>query len=65
MKHNNKFVANSNDWSVSAEDISLDLAILASDCFRGKLINIANKLSLTFDNGQRFTIEVKESTIAK
>ena len=59
MKHNNNLVAN-NKWKVSADDISLDLTILASDCFRGKLVNNGNGLILTFDNGQKFSIEIKE-----
>ena len=60
MKLNNKSAANNNKWTVSPDDISLDLEVLASDCFRGKLVNNGNGLILTFDNGQKFSIEIKE-----
>ena len=59
MKQKNNLVAN-NNWTVSANDISLDLEILASDCFRGKIVNNGNGLTLMFDNGQRFSINVNE-----
>lgn len=64
MKQNNKLVAN-NNWTVSASDISLDLEILASDCFRGKIVNKGNGLTIIFDNGQKFFIKVNESVKAK
>lgn len=55
MQQNEKF---ENDWTVSENDIYLDLKILLDECFRAKLSSDKNCLKLDFDNGQKFVIRV-------
>ncbi|MCM1306806.1 MAG: hypothetical protein NC037_05720 [Bacteroides sp.] len=47
-----------NEWTVSENDIYLDLKILLDDCLRATVTNDKNCLKLDFDNGQKFVVKV-------
>lgn len=58
MQQNEKL---ENDFTVSENDIYLDLKILLNDCLRARLSSDKNCLKLNFDNGQKFVIRVTKN----
>lgn len=55
---------NNNPLKITREDIFLDLAILLTDTYNGKVERDTDKIHIYFDNGQNFVIETKESHLA-